>query len=397
MRNCLLPIAIVLMAFLAPFSTINAQLNGNYTINASSSASATNYQNFASAVSDMVSGTRSDGGAANGPAVSGAVTFDVAAGSYSERVAINSITGTSATNTVTFNGADSATTTLTWAGTSSSDYTLRLNGCDFVTFANLTIRNTNNSTGKGVQIQNGSNNCTFDHCSINVSQTATSSASIAVVGGTSATNYSLHGSDLSFLNCTINGGYYGLAYSGPSGTQSTGLTVDSCTFSNTRYMSMRLNYLNQVEISNSLVQMRNGITSGYATYLYYCSRFDVHHNTYNNLGSYGIYAFQANFNTNDPSFIENNFIGGNYQGTGYCYGIGMSTAREVKVYHNSVLVDNSGSGARGFYLTGANSTGVDCRNNSFAVTNTSTAYAFYVTNSTYITTMGLQQLLLRRS
>lgn len=387
MRNCLLLFAIVLMAILAPQSTLHAQLSGAYTINASAAASATNYQNFASAVNDMVSGTRTDGGTANGPAVSGPVTFTVAAGTYNERVSINAITGTSATNTVTFDGVDNSTRTISWAGTSSTDYALRLNGADFVTFSNLTITNTNSTTGKGVQIRNQSNDNTFDHCNIGVSITATSSACIAVVGGTSATNYSLHGNNLSFLNCDIIGGYYGLAFSGPSGTQSNGVTIDSCNFSQTRYMTIRLNYINQAVITNNTVQMRNNITSGYGTYLYYCSRFDVHHNTYNQLGSYGIYMFQANFNTNDAAYINNNFIGGNFQGTGTCYGIGISTGREVKVHHNSVLVDNNGSGARGFYLTGSSSVGVEVQNNSFAADNQGTAYAFYVTNSTYIQTL----------
>ncbi len=387
MRNCLLLFAVFIAVSLAPKSTLLAQLSGAYTINASAAASATNYQNFASAVNDMVSGTRTDGGTANGPAVSGPVTFTVAAGTYNERVSINAITGTSATNTVTFDGVDNATRTISWSGTGSTDYALRLNGADFLTFSDLTITNSNATTGKGVLIQNQSNSNTFDHCIINVSQTATSSASIAVVGGSSATNYSLHGTNLSFLNCDIVGGYYGLAYSGPSGTQSAGLTIDSCHFSQSRYMSIRLNYIDQAVISNSTIQMRNNITSGYGTYLYYCSRFNIHHNTFNQLGSYGLYMFQSNFNTNDQAFVTNNFVGGGFQGTGTSYGIGMSTGREVKIYHNSVLVDNPGSDARAFYLTGANSVGIDVRNNSFATDISGTGYASYVVNSTYIQTL----------
>lgn len=387
MRNCLLLIAVFITVSLAPLSTLHAQLSGNYTINASVAASGTNYQNFASAVNDMVSGTRTDGGTPNGSGVSGPVTFTVAPGTYNERVSINAITGTSATNTVTFDGVDKTSRTISWAGTGSTDYALRLNGADFVTFRNLTITNTNATTGKGVQIRNNSNDNTFEDCTISVSPTATSSSSIAIVGGTSATNYSLHGTNLSFRKCDIIGGYYGLAYSGPSGTQSAGMTIDSCNFSETRYMTIRLNYIDQAVITNNTVQMRNNITSGYGTYLYYCSRFNIHKNTYNQLGSYGIYMFQANFNTNDPAYITNNFIGGGFQGTGTCYGIGMSTAREVKVYHNSVRVDNPGNGARAFYLTGSNSVGVDARNNSFAADITGTAYAFYVTNFSYIQTL----------
>lgn len=129
-----------LLLFVFCLFAISAQasLSGNYTIDASSSASSTNYKTFASAVSDLVSGTRADGGTANGAGVSGAVVFKVANGSYNEQISIGSITGVSSSNTVTFQSAsgDSSKVILTFASSTSStnNYTVQLNAADYIIF-----------------------------------------------------------------------------------------------------------------------------------------------------------------------------------------------------------------------------------------------------------------------
>jgi len=79
-----------------------AALSGTYTINGSIAASATNYLTFTSALSDLNSGTRSDGGTVNGPGVSAAVIFNVSAGqTFHEAKLVLTTTGTAA-NTITF-------------------------------------------------------------------------------------------------------------------------------------------------------------------------------------------------------------------------------------------------------------------------------------------------------
>src|SRR5690242_9001481 len=73
-----------------------AALNGVYTINPSLAATATNYQSFQSAISDMQTGIRTDTGVANGVGVSGPVIFNIAPGTYSGQIEIiGSIPGAS--------------------------------------------------------------------------------------------------------------------------------------------------------------------------------------------------------------------------------------------------------------------------------------------------------------
>ena len=108
-----------------------APMVGSYTINSASPASVTNFQNFNRCVDSL----RIKG-------VSGPVTVSVLTGTgsgiYSEKVTIPPINGASATNTITINGNYN---TLTFNSTSSSSrYTLRLEGADYFTFKHLNIR-----------------------------------------------------------------------------------------------------------------------------------------------------------------------------------------------------------------------------------------------------------------
>src|ERR1700679_3117126 len=108
--------ASTLIVGLFAFYSAKAQLSGNYTIDPSKAASAVNYQNFRSAVTDLDSGKRYDGGTANGTGVSGPVVFEVANGTYNENVHLFTIPGTSSTNTVLFESAsgDSSNVIITY-------------------------------------------------------------------------------------------------------------------------------------------------------------------------------------------------------------------------------------------------------------------------------------------
>ena len=109
------------MAFLAFFSLlvagqVSAQLSGTYTIDSSKAASKTNYKNFHSAIADLDSGVRFDGGTVNGPGISSWVEFDVANGTYTEKNTITPIPGSSVKNYVVFRSysGDSSKVILNW-------------------------------------------------------------------------------------------------------------------------------------------------------------------------------------------------------------------------------------------------------------------------------------------
>jgi len=95
---------ILILAGISVANFCSAQLSGTYTIDTTKTASKTNYSNFSSAVSDLDSGIRSDGGTPNGKGVKGPVVFNVADGTYNDNIIFGYVKGSSSKNTVTFQG-----------------------------------------------------------------------------------------------------------------------------------------------------------------------------------------------------------------------------------------------------------------------------------------------------
>lgn len=103
--------------------------------------------------------------------VSGPVDFLVDTGSYQERIVIPQIAGASSVNTITFESlsGDSSDTRL-WsysATTNASNYTIKLNGADYIIFKRLKIQtinplNNHNATyGRNILLTNGATNNSF--------------------------------------------------------------------------------------------------------------------------------------------------------------------------------------------------------------------------------------------
>lgn len=361
-----------------------ATLSGGYTINAGAPASATNYQNFASAVSDLNAGTRTDAGPVQGPGVSGPVTFTVSAGSYNERLTLFAVTGASATNTITFDGVDPATRTLTWTSNSISDYTWRLDGADHIRIQNLNVANPGATYGFGIQLINNAIDNEITGCNITLPSNATSTYKVGIIGATTYTVNGLFVTDLKIANNEINGGRYGVVVNGPSNTQSGGLVIDSNMFVNQYYSAIRMEDQNLPQITANDITLGSVYVSSRGMELYNCSRYTIASNQLKEIGRYGIYLSNSNFNTTDDARVYNNFIGGGFKTTSISYGLYMTSARHVKIVNNSVLLDNPGSGSRGVYLTG-NSNSNDFINNSIAaVSSGSSNYVYYIINLSYV-------------
>ncbi len=167
----------ILIASICLFSAHSAMaggMSGTYTIGSSGT-----YTSFSAAASAL---------STNG--VSGAVIFKVSAGTYTEQVSIGSITGASATNTITFKGqSDSSQVILTSASSSSSstNYTLELNGSKYVIVDHITITRTGTATyGTAVALDGNTKYCSFT--SDLVSGTVNPNTSGAVTGNIGAIN-----------------------------------------------------------------------------------------------------------------------------------------------------------------------------------------------------------------
>ncbi len=120
-----------------------AQLSGSYTIDPSGTGT-NNYTSFTSAISALSTS-----------GVSGAVTFNVKQGTYTEQVTIPSVTGASASNKITFlaDPTNTSATTVTYSPTGSADnWTIRLNGSSYVTIKGLTITSGGTTYGQLLEL-----------------------------------------------------------------------------------------------------------------------------------------------------------------------------------------------------------------------------------------------------
>src|ERR1051325_4220988 len=105
----------VLLGIFLFAGSAQAQLSGTYTI----CSSGCDYSKISDAASDL-----------NSKGVSGPVTFNISAGTYSDYFTINNVSGASAINTITFKGAGKNSTKVT---SSSSSQVAYLNSSKYVT------------------------------------------------------------------------------------------------------------------------------------------------------------------------------------------------------------------------------------------------------------------------
>ena len=171
-----------------------AQITGNYEIDAAGTASSTVYLDFKSVIDDLQGFARTDGGYINSrtggtiggafQGITGHATFTVKAGSgpytLATRLTIPDIAAMSSSATVTFKGNNEV---LTYAGSSSARATIHMNGADWFRFDSLSIINTRTSYAQCVRFSNNADDNIFENCEIrtpNVTGATTSTASGSV-------------------------------------------------------------------------------------------------------------------------------------------------------------------------------------------------------------------------
>lgn len=371
-------------AFISGF----AQLNGSYTVDQSSTASATNYQSVNAAISDLTTGTRPDGGPINGPGVSAAVTIRLVTGSgpYTEQVIVPAIAGASATNTVRITGGPGREMITYSATTTTQRQVVKLDGARHIILDSLTLLNTGATYGYGVHITNSADSNTVSNCSVITNNTSTSANFAGVtISGATVTTVGDWGDDNLIMSNNINGGYYGVSMYGTSTIvfNQRNRVLDN-VIQNFYYYGVYCYYQNLTQINDNAITARVLATTATAgIYLSYVDQFSIQRNTLNNLGTYGIYSNYGNYqggSGTQRANIVNNMIGGPWSST-VPYGIYITTnSRYLNIYHNSVSM-TSGNG-RALYILGG--LGNDVRNNSLAIFGSASGYAMYITSTTYV-------------
>lgn len=369
-----------------------AQLSGKYSLDPTATASSTNYTNWASVVSDLVSGTRSDGGTAQGSGVSGAVEFTVHDQVYSNtNISFSAITGSSSTNTITFQsaGGDSTKCKLVRPSGGTTDYVLQLNGADFITFKNMGFERTGTNTSSTVvRITNTSNDNTITNCWLK-GRKAPSNSSLGFNYGIGSVIYFVGaGSNTTIENNKLIYGYNGVfSTTSGSGNEILNNVIDTSGSSGV-YMT---NQTNLKVIGNDLNMGDFGPSTGH--YTSYGMRIesspgaDLSKNKIRMLAVNGqvvravIVANMAGTSSN-KTLVSNNFIL-NAGGTGDCTGLAVYNSFYVGFFSNNILITNSLKAGSAYYHYAAYSnSNIRLNNNNF--TNKGGGYVYNVpgTNTT---------------
>jgi hypothetical protein len=360
--------------------SIIEMLNGLYTINPTGSGNR-NFTSFTNAVAAM-----------SAVGISGPVTFQVAAATYTEQVTIPVIPGTSATNTITFDGGtgNAATRIVTYSTPNANDYVMQLNGADYIRLRNLTIRGTGATNGWALHLTNQADYNEITNCDLELPLTSTSSAHYVVLFGapTSATSYGNWANHNLIQYCNIRGGYYGMRLNG-SGSTSTTIGINNRILNNNitdfYYYGMYTYYQVAMKVKHNRIIHRSGLTgTGYGIFSYYSNEGPEFMYNYVMANTYPCYIFYANSarsTTSIRGLIANNmFIGSSPSSTSY--GIYVSYPRWTDIVYNSANLLTPSTGY-GIYNTGT-STAYDAKfiNNFVAYQGTGTFYAIYNSTAT---------------
>src|SRR5690606_14660681 len=126
------------------------------------------------------------------------------------------IDGASESNRVIFQSenADSSSVVITFAANSASNFTVQLNGADYITFRKLTIRATGGSYARAIDVRSGATYNQFLNNQIVGLSTTSTSTNVAVIYSESQSTNDNHNI---FENNAISNGSYGFYYLGYNG------------------------------------------------------------------------------------------------------------------------------------------------------------------------------------
>ncbi len=322
--------------------------------------------------------------------ICGSIIVDVAPGVYTEQIVLPSIQGASAVNTITFRSqnGDNSSVKLQYAATrSDSNFVLRLDGAQYVTFENMTIYAQSNSFARAVEILDSASNISFVGNVIKV----TGSIPVTTLLNLDMCAVYAYGdmSKISFLSNIIDSSHVSVYMKSVTNSHYIdNVILRGNTLRHFYYRGVDLDNVRETQISNNTFYSSLGSLNKRALMLAHSKEgFKIDQNfiyllRYSGEKS-GIYISNTTADPGNPSLIANNMISSSLtlNSSAVCYGINVDSSSYVNVYFNSVRMD-VGSSARCLNAT-KNSGTINVVNNLLA--NFRQGYALYSSGSSDIT------------
>lgn len=309
---------------------LNPSLSGIYTIGGSNP----DFPNFTAAVSALSS-----------YGVSGPVTFRVRNGTYTEQITIPPVFGASAQNRITFESesGDSSLVTLIHSSSSSSlNYTLRLDGADYITIRKMTLRANNITFGRVVELRGGANYNVIENNFLDGVSTASTNLNHALV-------YS--GADQDEYNIIRNNYFLesgdGVFIGGTSTLiREAGNEVRNNVFADQYRRAINLFYQNGSIIEGNAISSNSTYSAFNGIVAYYCNENQqvLKNKVTLNNASIGIAIDNCTGSGSSRGVVANNFVqvGGAPQSDGILFYL----SNNQNCYYNSVHTNSSNTNSR---------------------------------------------------
>lgn len=319
---------------------VQVQLNppmagGIYTIKPDGSG---DYTTFTAAVAALQCG------------IDGAVTFEVAPGTYNEQVYIRRVAGASEINRVTFRSAtgDASSVTLTYAGTANANYVLKLDSAHYITFRDMSMTATVAASARVVELAgNSSYDSLVNNIITTLATTNTSNGRAAIFGSP------FNGRGIVIMDNTINNGSSGIYLAASAINRGRNLVITGNTLKGFYQYGIYTSFNNHVRVTNNTVTVAAPANS--TAYGIYTANTDSSFVTSGNSVQvnnttttiHGMYFLSTAGLNATPGVIENNKIIAVTNNTGNLYGINMNNASYSRVVNNVISIQTSGSQSYG--------------------------------------------------
>lgn len=307
----------LLLAYIICFVSLGTSfsqcLNGTYTIG----GIAPNYTTIASAVTALTT---------NG--VCGPVVFNIRAGTYNEQITIPVVSGTSAINNITFQSELLDSNSVIITKSTTTQFILKLNGCNNIKFNKITIQSTFTSSWGVVDIATNSNNIAFLNCVLKGPVLS------SLVGPHLIRALNINNNNNIFENNLFFGGYSGIYYtSSSSSVYITGTKINYNSFQNQYYAGINISKHIAPEISNNTINCNLSQDNFSGILMTGCTdNFIVKKNK---LSEGGIDITNSLSTSLNNGLIANNFISSS-KGVG----IRVGACTYLNVVNNSVIANN---------------------------------------------------------
>jgi parallel beta-helix repeat protein len=245
--------------------------------------------------------------------VCGPVIFNIRDGADTMQSIITPVTGVDATNTITFQGesGDSSLVVLTYPSqvTTGTNYLIRLNGADYITFRSITFeRSGTQANARAIEFMGTATHNTIENCRFigSASPTNNSLAALVYSSGGSPTNDSMN----TFRNNYFLNGSIGIYMNGIS---SLSLEMDNIftgnVFVDQYSKGIQLSNQGNITLSGNTISTISTNLAYTALYLDRCLRnHTITNNKLTNIAGTGIYMIDCTAFNALHGVIANNFI-----------------------------------------------------------------------------------------